>query len=917
MKAKRKKAIMIYAMRMLICTVVCLFALSTMTVTARAEEVADTSAASETVETPSSEPSSGGGDSSPSSGGGDSSSSGSGGASGGGGSSSDSGSKSESTGSTSDSGSKPESAGSTSDSGSKPESTGSTSDSGSKSESTGSTSDSGSKSESAGSTTDSSSKPENTGSTSGTTTTEGTGSTSDSTKQDDKESVPTDTTNVENTESDTTDVENNSTDVENDSTDTEGEDSESDTNDTVSTDSASTDTTTDATAVAGVQSIQLAAAPKTRMLSNSASGEDNPAEPEVPIPEDQVEVEAYAIPAGSAYIHEISKERKYENSADNNGNAINEAMTEALTYLRDQAKDDQYGESFVATIVVQDGQYLGGLDLEKETGGSLFTELIQDILDLKQKGNSSNLTLRVVAHDAIVEENGKITEINANSEGNVKLEGGININIEGLNTILAGLYLSTRDLVSIKNAGSVEYYGTQQNDTINLRVSDIAGSTDGTIHIKVDSGDGNDTVTLEVRRRPNVSATVEVTQQQLDTLSQVPSLFSTDTTAEDIKPLLNSLRDILTKGINGSQGAPATVGVDVKLGAGEDVGSIKLIDASDVIMSLFQTNEQGEEFCQFGFAVDMGATNVTMDGGNGEDRLSVSGGRDFTFAQDFLKAAVDFVTDQMNGKTLPASSVTLQGGKGDDLITVDTTTPFAAWGDTEIHTDGEDGFDRLHLTGKLNDNLNEDQRISVDGTEITINALAQITVLGDLTDNALHLDFTKCFKILFQFIDSLTDALLNKRTVEVKDLNPGETLKPFTNYLVKPTEEIREFETEKEEGNPKIEKVTYKIINFDLDALKLSASDVLLSNLIFTDDLSTPISGKLGIDYLNAKGLNVLIFGEQIDVFGPIRAKNVLLSAYGEDEALAAFETTVVEDDLNADANVRIELGIYKANRDV
>ena len=60
MKAKRKKAIMIYAMRMLICTVVCLFALSTMTVTARAEEVADTPAASETVETPSSEPSSGG-----------------------------------------------------------------------------------------------------------------------------------------------------------------------------------------------------------------------------------------------------------------------------------------------------------------------------------------------------------------------------------------------------------------------------------------------------------------------------------------------------------------------------------------------------------------------------------------------------------------------------------------------------------------------------------------------------------------------------------------------------------------------------------------------------------------------------------------------------------------------------------------
>ena len=109
---------------------------------------------------------------------------------------------------------------------------------------------------------------------------------------------------------------------------------------------------------------------------------------------------------------------------------------------------------------------------------------------------------------------------------------------------------------------------------------------------------GNDTVTLEVRRSPNVSATVDVTQEQVNILSKVPSLVNPGTTYEDVQPILKELTEILTKGINGSQGAPATVGVDVKLGAGEDVGSIKLIDASDVIMSLFDRQRQALLLCK-------------------------------------------------------------------------------------------------------------------------------------------------------------------------------------------------------------------------------------------------------------------------------------------------------------------------------
>ena len=665
----------------------------------------------------------------------------------------------------------------------------------------------------------------------------------------------------------------------------------------------STDTTS--AAGDGAQNSVASAAPANAaavsVQSASAAGEDNPAEPE-PAGE---EVEAYAIPAGSAYIHEISKEVKYNNSVDNNGNAINEAMKDALTYLLDHAEAER-----VATIVVQDGLYLGGVDLRDEGENTGLASLITKLLGVED-GNPANgeLTIRVVAHDAIVEDDqGNIVAINAESQGNVKLEGGININIneiDGLNILFAGLYLSTRDTVSIRNAASVKYYGTAQNDTINLSVSNIAGSTDpneNETHILVDSGGGNDTVTVEVRRKPTVSATVNVTQAEADLLSQVPSLIDPGTGFDDVLPYINALKEILVNGIGGSQGDPATVGVNVVLGDGEDVGSIKLIDASDVIMSLADKTDPNSKYT-FGFVVDMGAANVMINGGDGEDRLSVSGGRDFSFAQDFLKAAVDFVTGELDGTTLPDSSVTIQGGKGDDLITVDTTTPFAAWGNTDIQVEDQAGFDRLHLTGKLNNSIDEDNRISVntvgtDGMEITIEALAQITLLDDLTDHKLHFDFTKCFKIFFRVIESLTDALLNKRTVAVEDVKNG-TLRSFTNYVVTP-----------ESG---------KNISFDLDSLKVQTpkGGVLFSNLILTDDLSKPISGKLGIDRLNAGGLNLLVIGEQIDVFGPISAKNVILSAYGEDEALAAIDTSVVKDDLNPDNNIDIELGLYKANRDI
>jgi len=481
-------------------------------------------------------------------------------------------------------------------------------------------------------------------------------------------------------------------------------------------------------------------------------------------------------------------------------------MADALTYLSDLYRDEQSDAERTATIVVQDGSYLGGLNLSEESEDNALVTLITELLNLKNSSaTGGDMSIRIVAHDAIVEDDsGNIVEINAQSQGNVKLEGGINIDIDGLNTLLAGIYLSTRDTISIDNADSVEIYGTEQDDTINLSVSNIEGGAAGEIHVKVDSGGGNDKVNVEVRRTPTVTASLELNQADISTLSQLPSLITDpDTKFQDLLPTIDSLKNMLANGIEGSLGDLGIVGVNVNLGEGEDIGNIKLIDSSDVIMSLMgNTDEEGNNLYEFGFAVDMGAANVKMDGGDGEDRLSVSGGRDFSFAQDFLKAAVEYVAGELEGETLPDSEIVLDGGKGDDLITVDTSAPFAAWGKTEIEVNDQEGYDRLHLTGKLNDSIDEDKRISInaDGTEITVEAMAQIAVLGDLTDNVLQLDFTKRFNVLLQCIEALTDALLNKRTIAVEDVQRGDSFQSFTNYVVTPEFGLRTIEVKDEDG---------------------------------------------------------------------------------------------------------------------
>ena len=64
--------------------------------------------------------------------------------------------------------------------------------------------------------------------------------------------------------------------------------------------------------------------------------------------------------------------------------------------------------------------------------------------------------------------------------------------------MLAGLYLSTRGMVNVEGADSVTYYGTTQDDVIDMTVRNVADS------VKVDTGKGDDRVDVRVEKRPNL-----------------------------------------------------------------------------------------------------------------------------------------------------------------------------------------------------------------------------------------------------------------------------------------------------------------------------------------------------------------------------------------------------------------------------
>ena len=128
---------------------------------------------------------------------------------------------------------------------------------------------------------------------------------------------------------------------------------------------------------------------------------------------------------------------------------------------------------FVLYILSEDSYQSPETDHEEEPGGEDDLQTVEE-----KSGEDENIP------NPIIDK----TTIDADSVGGAKVNG--NILIEGLNVVLAGLYWSLENTVSVKD-GSVAVYGTTQDDHVQVEIGEDADL------YKISTGEGSDEVTVK------------------------------------------------------------------------------------------------------------------------------------------------------------------------------------------------------------------------------------------------------------------------------------------------------------------------------------------------------------------------------------------------------------------------------------
>ena len=241
---------------------------------------------------------------------------------------------------------------------------------------------------------------------------------------------------------------------------------------------------------------------------------------------------------------------------------------------------------------------------------------------------------------------------------------------------------------------------------------------------------------------------------------------------------------------------------------------------------------------------------------------------------DFVSDAIDAVDASMRY----APELKLSGDEDDDVLTVDTTAAFATIPGTVVTTEGGGGYDRLHLTGKLDARDGSDRIAYDDGARTySVDALAQMTIIG------IPFNFYRSFAVMQGAdVETVTDTLENKHVYE-----PISGMRDFTDILI----DVEDYENA-----------------FERDASAFSSPLRLASLVINADE-----DQLLTIGNINAPNLNVVINALKVIFTGTVNCLNLLINAFTEDVALAELEINVIEDDFDDENEIALNFGLYDA----
>jgi hypothetical protein len=579
----------------------------------------------------------------------------------------------------------------------------------------------------------------------------------------------------------------------------------------------------------------------------TALGEQAPETPPTgtPTPE-TVTVPEYQIPEGSAYVIG-SEDTVYKNTATQN--AIQQAIDAAKATAASKV-----------TIIVNNGVYTGGITLvvpaptEEENG----------------EGSSEPVTkmiLEIIASDAYTknDETGEITA-NANSAGGVETEG--TWNFDGVDVLLAGIYLSLRDKVTVKNADNVTYYGTSLDDDITLELDQVKDN------VTIDTGDGDDVLDLSVKQSPTVSITLDK-----------ESGFDADgNLTDDGKAIISNL---INDGVSKAGGSSRLKAV-IKGGKGDDKITITLINSTDISTenSPSETEPQNTTINQIKADLDLSAVDLTVEGEAGADTITIDGGMELGLAavilQPFLQQIMSETTASVAAATgLPGTEIKINGGAGDDLINVDTTVSFSSFRGVDVTVDGGSAYDRTNLTGKLQEYKADDPNISGNASQVEMSTLAEINILND---SAAISRLNSDLSVTMVNVEAVTDELINKNSVYINDLLADKPdFASFTDYVI---------------DNPS------GTVNYE----NTNGSGTFLSNLIIK-------GSDLTIGTVNTPNVNIIIKSTDsglndpgsVTITGTVTGKNIFIKVKKTDShALEIIENDLgeEEDDYELDASL-------------
>ncbi|MDD2970080.1 MAG: hypothetical protein PHT21_11015, partial [Lachnospiraceae bacterium] len=586
--------------------------------------------------------------------------------------------------------------------------------------------------------------------------------------------------------------------------------------------------------------------------------------------------ETYSVPEGSATV--LGIDQTFSNNSESN--AIQQAVAKAIEYAT-------VNTARTSTIVVKNGTYEGGLNIDVSEQSSLGQLLTQYISDAITGGSDSftkeDIVLRIVSED-IIGEDGTLLE-NTYSAGNAQVIG--DINISGLNVVLAGIYLSTKGSLSMKDAQSLTYVGTAQDDRVNIALDNISDHDAATTDIHIDSGGGDDSLDVTITQAPTYS--VGITKGVYESITSGIASLPTDPT-KWTPDQISQIADALAVAIEGK----VTIDtnnlktdenlITIELGSGNDELDAKLINSTNITADFLNLSSLAADDTFLGFKLDLSKTALTLLGQDGNDDISLAGG----MALDLQYQIASTLMDRLNISLLPDLSsaeynsvATIDGGKGDDLITLDSTAPFSSYRQYSYQISDMQGSDRLHLTGKLDGSAAQSLQVTqqADGDHITAKALAQISfpIIG------YSLDKKKDLNIVAHGIEMYTDSLSNKTQIDLSSASGSAG--SYTDYILDGI------------GTDGVVDTTV--------TLSRPQTGLWFTNLIAS-------ATTLNVHKLIADGMNVILNGVEIVISGMISCANLIVNAVPE--AVLSWSQSLIENDLEPEDDLGITFEVNGAD---